>query len=158
MNNINESYFNYLMVIDNEGMNIYYDTISEIRKIHDYGDIIINFQDAEIARNLKNSPSKVRKFFGKTIPMNTKRAELCDIYIEQLNKIGLGKIEKLKVATETGYYYTLLFCCRYGVSGDWLKLIKFYSDKRFKNFTDKDFKQMWDIKSGKQLNIDRIWK
>lgn len=149
-----EKYYNYLMIIDNEGMNISYNTLRKIRELHEYGDIVITFQDAGIARNIHNT-QRIGEFFGNDISVKTKRSELCDIYIEQLRKIGLGNIEKMKVASANQFYYTLLFCCRDNVSGDWLRLIKFYNEERFKNFTDKDLKRMWDIKRGKQLSIDK---
>ena len=151
------NYYNYLMVIDNEGMNIDYATIKNVIKIHEYGDIIINFQNTGISRAIPVSKLKrVEKFFGRTIPTGITQDELCDIYCDQLNKIGLGNIEKMKVSTATGFYYTLLFCCREEVSGDWLKLIKYYNNQ-FKNVTDKEVKQVWDIKQGRQLRIDQDW-
>ena len=107
----NDKYFNYLMIIDNEGLNIKYETIKKIREIHNFGDIIITFQDAGIKRNLKPNPLTVKEFFGKKIHPSTKKEDLCDIYISQLNKIGLQNVEKLNITSESGFYYTLLFCC-----------------------------------------------
>ena len=147
-------YYNYLLVIDNEGLDIDYDTIKKVREFHKFGDIIINFQDAGIARAIPvTDPKKIESFFGCKIPIGIKRDELCDIYCNQLRLLGLGKIQKMKVASATGFYYTLLFCCREDVSGDWLKLVKFYNDDRFKNFTDRDIKLMWDIHKGKQSSL-----
>ncbi len=45
--------FNYLMIIDNQGLDIEYNTIKNIREIHNYGDIVITLQVAGIKRNLK---------------------------------------------------------------------------------------------------------
>ncbi len=146
--------FNYLMVIDNQGMDIYYETIRCIKEIHDFGDIIITFQDAGIARNLKLHPKKVLSFFGREIPPDTKKNELSDLYVEQLRKIKFGRIEKLKIASKSGFYYTLLFCCRKDVSGDWLEMIKYYRNERFKYWTDEDVKRMWDIAMGKSKTMD----
>lgn len=149
-------YYNYLLVIDNEGMDIHYDTIKAIREIHKFGDIIINFQDAGIARAIPvTDPKKTERFFGCKVPIGTKRVDLCEIYCNQLRHIGLGKIQKMRVASATGFYYTLLFCCREDVSGDWLKLVKYYNDDRFKNFTDRDIKLMWDILKGKQSSLSK---
>ncbi len=150
--------FNYLMIIDNEGMNINYDTLKKIRDIHNFGDIIINFQDTGIVRNLKNAPLKVKAFFGREIPITTKKEELCDIYKEQLKKIGLKNIEKLRIASDSGFYYTLLFCCRSDSDARWLKMIKYYRDKRFKNWTDSDVKKMWDVAMGKFKPIHKFIK
>ncbi|MFX1296805.1 MAG: hypothetical protein ACFFD2_18355 [Promethearchaeota archaeon] len=144
-----ERYFNYLMIIDNQGLDIKYETIKEIRKIHNFGDIIITFQDAGIKRNLKQNPAKVEDFFGRNIPPSIKKEDLSAFYIKQLKKIGLDKVQKLKIASESGFYYTLLFCCRIGVEAKWLKMIEYYRNKRFKNWTDNDVKQMWDVVKGK---------
>ncbi len=152
----NDNIFNYLMIIDNEGMDIRYETIKKIRDTHKFGDIVITFQDAGIVRNLKPNPQKVEDFFGKNIPPSTKKEDLCDIYIGQLNKIGLKNIEKLKIASESGFYYTLLFCCRFDVKAKWLNMIKYYRDKRFKNWTDSDVKKMWDVAKGKVKPLDRF--
>jgi len=154
----NNKYFNYLMIIDNEGMNIKYDTLKEIRSMNNFGDIIINFQDTGIIRNLKQAPLKVREFFGKDIPISTKKEEICDIYVEQLNKIGLNNVEKLRIASDSGFYYTLLFCCRSDSDAKWLKMIKFYRDERFKNWTDSDVKKMWDVAKGKVKSLDQFIK
>lgn len=150
--NKKNNYYHYLMVIDNEGMNISFDTLKKIREIHDFGDIIITFQDAAIGRNLQHEDT-IKSFFGTNIPKNTKRADLCDIYIQQLSSIGLQNVEKMKVASATGFYYTLLFCVRGGSQAGWLKLIKYYNDQRFRNFTGKDIKLMWDIAKGKQARL-----
>ncbi len=79
------------------------------------------------------------------------------IYLNnQLNKIGLKNIEKLKIASESGFYYTLLFCCRFDVKAKWLKMIKYYRDERCKNWTDSDVKKMWDVARGKVKPLDRF--
>ncbi len=150
----NNRYSNYLIIIDNEGMNIEYNTIKKIREVHPYGDIIINFQDVGVNRNLKPNPQKIKKFFGIQINPTTKKDSLCDIYIEQLKKIGFGRIEKLKIASKTGFYYTLLFCCREDVSGNWLEMIKYYRDDRFKSWTDEDVKRMWDVAMDKSMTLE----
>lgn len=153
----NDKYFNYLMIIDNEGLNIKYETIKKIREIHNYGDIIITFQDAGIKRNLKPNPQKVKEFFGIEIPPSTKKEDLCDIYISQLHKIGLENIEKLNITSERGFYYTLLFCCRFDVKAKWLKMIEYYRDERFKNWTDSDVKKMWDVAKGKVRPLNHFY-
>ena len=152
----NDKYFNYLMIIDNERLNIKYETIKKIREIHNYGDIIITFQDAGIKRNLKPNPQKVKEFFGIEIPPSTKKEDLCNIYINQLNKIGLKNVEKLNITSESGFYYTLLFCCRSDVEAKWLKMIEYYRDDRFKNWTDSDVKKMWDVAKGKIKSLDQF--
>jgi len=151
-----EKIFNYLMIIDNEGLNIKYETIKMIREIHNYGDIIITFQDAGIKRNLKPNPQKVKEFFGIDLPPSTKKEDLCDIYIKQLHKIGLKNVEKLNITSEGGFYYTLLFCCRSNVEAKWLKMIEYYRDERFKNWTDSDVKKMWDVAKDKVKSLDQF--
>ena len=149
---------NYLMIIDNEGMNINYETLRLIREIHEYGDIIITFQDAGIKRNLKLNPKTVKKFFGKEIPPTTKKEELCEIYIKQLNNIGLNNIETINISSQSGFYYTLLFCCRGNIEAKWLKMIKYYRNERFKKWNDSDVKKMWDVAKGKFKPIDKYFK
>lgn len=134
---------NYLMVIDNQGLNIHFDTIKKIREINEYGDLIINFQDFGIGRQIHNKPL-IRDFFGKELPTTTKRKDLCLIYTDQLEEIGFGRIEKIPIETSNSYYYTLLFCCRKKVSS-WLRMIEKYRDDRFKSWTDLEVKRMWEI-------------
>lgn len=71
--------------------------------------------------------------------------------------MNLPKIERMKVATENKFFYTLLYCCRENVSGDWLKIVRYYNNKRFKNFTDRNVKKMWDLVKGRQLSLDHDW-
>ncbi len=137
---------NYLMVIDNEGMNISYETLKKVRELSQYGDFIINFQDVMIARQINNI-NLIKSFFGRELSTDTKQVELCEIYQEQLKKIGFGRIESIKIETTGGYYYTLLFCCR-KTSSYWLRMIEKYRDDRFRLWTDSKVKQFWDIVSG----------
>ena len=146
--------FNYLMIIDNQGLDIEYDTIKNIREIHNFGDIIITLQVAGIKRNLKQNPEIVKKFFGISVPADTKKDKLSNLYKKQLQKLDFGRIEELNVTTQIGFYYTLLFCCRKGVSGDWLEMIKYYRNKRFRSWTDADVKKMWDVAVGKSKTMD----
>jgi len=146
--------FNYLMIIDNQGLDIEYKTIKNIREIHNFGDIIITLQVAGIKRNLKQNPDKVKKFFGIKVPAETKKDNLSELYKKQLQKLDFGRIEELNVTTQIGFYYTLLFCCRKGVSGDWLEMIKYYRNKRFRSWTDADVKKMWDVAVGKSKTMD----
>lgn len=146
--------FNYLMIIDNQGLDIEYETIKNIREMHNFGDIIITLQVAGIKRNLKQNLDKVKKFFGKKIPAETKKDKLSEIYKKQLQKLDFGRIEELNITTQIGFYYTLLFCCRKGVSGDWLEMIKYYRNKRFRSWTDADVKKMWDVAVGKSQRMD----
>lgn len=149
----NNKLFNYLMIIDNEGMDIFYNTIKKIKDMHTYGDIIITFQDAGIKRNLGNTPNKVKKFFGCEIPEQTPKEKLIEIYMDQLGEIGFGRIEPLKIASNTGFYYTLLFCCRENIDANWLEMIKYYRNNRFKSWTDRDVKNMWDVATGKYKTL-----
>lgn len=146
--------FNYLMIIDNQGLDIEYKTIKNIREMHNFGDIIITLQVAGIKRNLKQNPDKVKKFFGIKVPAETKKDKLSELYKKQLQKLDFGRIEELNITTQIGFYYTLLFCCRKGVSGDWLEMIKYYRNKRFRSWTDADVKKMWDVAVGKSKTMD----
>ena len=146
--------FNYLMIIDNQGLDIEYNTIKNIREMHNFGDIIITLQVAGIKRNLKQNPDKVKKFFGIKVPAEIKKDKLSELYKKQLQKLDFGRIEELNVTTQIGFYYTLLFCCRKGVSGDWLEMIKYYRNKRFRSWTDADVKKMWDVAVGKSKTMD----
>lgn len=161
MKNIDQEnrFYHCLIIIDNQAMDIYYNTIQKIRSISEYCDVIITFQDANIARAVPSGSPKIKRFFGCKIAPNINgiRNKICNIYCDQLHKVNLPKIERMKVATENKFYYTLLFCCRKKASGDWLRIIKYYNDEKFKNFTDRDEKQMWDIVKGRQLSISNDW-
>jgi hypothetical protein len=154
MNSIKEesSFFNYLMVIDNQGMDVCFNTLKQIRDLHEYGDIVITFQDRAFARKMDSE--KFERFMGTNIPPNTKSEDLCNIYVEQLGKIGLGNVERIKIETKGGFYYTLLFCCRNKVKASWLRMIEKYRDVRFKAWTDTNVKIMWDTIKGKFIALD----
>ena len=66
-----------------------------------------------------------------------------------------GQITKL--TSESGFYDTLLFCCRFDVSGKWLKMIEYYRDERFKNWTDSDVKKMWEVAEGIQKSLNHYF-
>lgn len=155
----NNSFYHCLIIIDNQAMDIDYNTIQKIRKISEFSDIIITFQDANIARAVPKGQEKIKKFFGCYIPpkANGIRKILCDKYCDQLGKVNLPKIERMKVANENKFFYTLLFCCREDASGKWLEIVRYYNEERFKNFTDRDLKEMWDIVKGRQLSLDHEW-
>ena len=154
------SFYHCLIIIDNQAMDIFYDTIQQVREISEFSDVIITFQDANIARAIPSGTPKIKRFFGCEIPTDIKepRKVLCNKYCLQLSKVNLPKIQKMKVASENKFYYTLLFCCRQKATGKWFKIIKYYNDERFKNFTDRDQKRMWDIREGKQLSLTHDWK
>lgn len=141
---------NYLMIIDNQGYDIKFQTIKKLREISHYGDLIITFQNDMIKRNLKLYPQQIEEFFGISIPVNTKKDELSNIYIKQLKShANIERVEKLKIASKSGYSYTLLFCCRKGIEAKWLNMIEFYRKRRFKSWNDSDVKKMWDVATGK---------
>ena len=149
---------NYLMIIDNQGYDIKFKTIKNLRNILSYGDLIITFQDRMINRNLKLYPEQIKEFFGIEVPTSIKESELCELYIEQLKKEAkIKRVEKLKIASTTGFSYTLLFCCREGIEAKWLNMIKFYQNKRFKFWKDKDVKQMWDVATGKVKPVSEFF-
>ena len=155
----NNSFYHCLIIIDNQAMDIDYTTIQEIRKISEFSDIIITFQDANIARAVPKGQEKIKKFFGCTISpkVNGIRKILCNKYCNQLSLVNLPKIERMKVATENKFFYTLLFCVRENASGKWLEIVRYYNEERFKNFTDRDLKDMWNIVKGRQLSLDQKW-
>jgi len=154
VNSLKNEFSNYLMVIDNEGMDIELDTIKKIREIDNYGDIIITFQN-NIARTIKQSPEKTRKFFGRPIkPNEINKEKLTEIYVEQLKRMGL-KLEQIRVDSGIGFFYTLLFCCRSNVSAKWLRRYKEYSENQFKNFTGERLKSFWDRATGRVNGLDK---
>lgn len=147
-------FINYLMVIDNEGMDISYNTLKYIRDKCRFGDLIITFQDSLIARAI-HKVTAIKNFFGTNVDESIKSTELCKIYIEQLSNIGLDKIETLPIRTKTGFHYTLLFCCREGVSAEWLTpMIEKLRDERFRSWNDRNVQQFWNIVKGKNTTFD----
>ena len=144
---------NYLMVIDNEGMDIEYNTLRKIIEIDHYGDIIITFQN-NIARTIKQSPEKARRFFGRPIKEDEiNREKLGEIYVNQLKGLEL-KIEQIKIESGIGFYYTLIFCCRSDVSGKWFRRYKEYREKQYRNLTGENLKILWDRATGKTKGMD----
>ncbi len=146
LNNITEKYDcpNYLMVIDNQGMDIGYKTIKKIRECHEYGDLIITFHDSAFSRSMHNQ-EKNKFFYGCEIDKYTGIQARRSIYIKQLKSIGFGRVEEISVRSEGNFFYTLLFCCRENVGAEWLKSIKYLRETRFKYCNAKFMKHIFDI-------------
>ncbi len=158
LNQINEDRVsNYLIVIDNQGMDIGYETLKKIRNINQFGDVIITFHDTVFSRAL-NFSEKNKFFFGTNVDRESTIKERRDLYISQLRKIGFGRIEPIHVRSESSFFYTLLFCCRDNVSGDWLRMIKYFREERYKNCTDKYLKNIYDVAARKIKSIDEWCK
>ena len=153
MREIKNDYCNYLMIIDNEGMNVELDTIIKIKEMKKFGDIIITFQN-NVARTIAQSPERSELFFGREIKQEEIRKDnLLDIYLKQLSDIGF-KLETIKIESGMGFFYTLIFCCREDVSGKWFRRYKGYAEKEFKNFTGERVKSFWDRATGKVKGLD----
>ena len=141
-----------LIIIDNQGMDINLSTIRKIREITPYADVIITFHDVAFGRQINSK--KIVQFFGTKLEANTKREDLCGIYMEQLKTVGIGRIEPIKIYSGNSFYYTLLFCCRNKLNATWLDTIQRYRDVRFRSWTAKNIKQMWDINKGNVVTLD----
>lgn len=149
-------YPNYLMVIDNQGMDIGYETLEKIRNFHEFGDIIITFHDSAFSRAIHNE-KKIKFFYGCKVKKDTTIEERRNIYINQLQSIGFGRIEQLFVRSKGNFFYTLLFCCRENVSADWLDMIEDFRKKRFKYCTDQFMKQIYDITKKRTTTLDEFY-
>ena len=135
-------------------MDIELDTIKKMREIDIYGDIIITFQN-NIARTIKQSPEKTRKFFGRSVePYEINKEKLTEIYVDQLKRMGF-KLEQIRVNSGIGFFYTLLFCCRSNVGAKWLRRYKEYSENQFKHFTGEQLKSFWDRATGRVNGLDK---
>jgi len=145
----------YLAVIDNEGMNITFETLKKLRTWEkgNYGDLIIHYPNVSIDRQCRNL-SKVNAFFGKDMA-DISKDEWMDVYIRQLKSIGIKHVETLEVHTgKSRYFYTLLFCVRkVEEKAPWMKMIARYRNDRFKNFSGQDVKKFWGIVHGPQKTI-----
>jgi len=141
-----------LIIIDNQGMDINLSTIRKIREITPYTDFIITFHDVAFGRQINSK--KITQFFGTKLESNTKREDLCGIYMEQLKNVGIGRIEPIRIYSGNSFYYTLLFCCRNKLNATWLNTIQKYRDVRFRSWTAKNIKQMWDIIKGNIVSLD----
>jgi len=148
-------YPNYLMVIDNQGMDIGYETLEKIRNHHEFGDIIITFHDSAFSRAI-HSEKKIEFFYGQKVKENTTLEERRNIYIRQLQSIGFGRIEPLFIRSSGNFFYTLLFCCRENVSAAWLDMIEDFRNKRFKSCTDQFMKHIYDITRKKTTTLDEF--
>ena len=146
---------NYLIVIDNQGMDIGYETIKKIKDLHEWGDVIITFHDSAFSRALHNEKKNIW-FYGTEISKDTTQPDRRKIYIEQLKSIGFGRIEQLFIRSSGNFFYTLLFCCRKEISADWLNIVKYFRTKRYKYCTDLFHKQNYDILKGKATTMDEF--
>ena len=146
---------NYLMILDNQGMDIGYETIKEIKNLHEWGDIIITFHDSAFSRAL-HSEKKNNWFYGVDIKKDTTIPERRKIYIKQLKSIGFGRIEELFIKSYGNFFYTLLFCCRKEISAGWLNIIKYYRSKRYKYCTDQFHKQNYDYLNRRTTIMDEF--
>jgi len=148
----------YLALIDNEGMDIPFETISKLRSWEgqyckgEYGDIIINYPNYSIQRH--RDSSKVEPFFGRKMAEVPSRKWMGS-YFNQLKSIGMENIETLQVkAGDIGFYYTMLFCVRrINSNAPWLGLIEKYRDDRFKDFDGRNVKLMWDVVNKRQKTL-----
>lgn len=146
---------NYLMVIDNQGMDIEYETIRKIKNLHEWGDVIITFHDSAFARAIHSEKAKM--FFGKEIDKNYTPNQRRNLYIEQLKSIGFGRIEELFVRSSGNFFYTLLFCCREEAPAKWLDMIKYFRKERFRNCTAKFMKNVYDIAKKKVKPLNKFY-
>ena len=146
-------YPNYLAIIDNQGMDIGYETIKEIQKSHEFGDLVITFHDSAFSRSIHNQV-KNRFFYGTKIDEKSTIEQRRNFYIRQLKAIGFGRIEEVFIRSDSNFFYTLLFCCRENVSAKWLDMIKYFRKTRFRNCTAQFIKNIYDIakKNVKPLN------
>ncbi|MHA1897236.1 MAG: three-Cys-motif partner protein TcmP [Promethearchaeota archaeon] len=149
-----DNYKHCLIIVDNEGMNINYNTIKKIREEIVYADLIINFQEQSMARDINRSSysDSFINFFGcDAHKLCNKREQLLPLYKKQLEDIGY-KLEPIRVFGQNFYYY-LLFCHRKEVSGEWMTMIRKYREERFRNWDDISVKKFWDIIKGRQTTL-----
>lgn len=144
------------MVIDNQGMNIGYETIKKIRESHEYGDLIITFHDSAFSRSIHNQ-EKNKFFFGCEIDEDTTIQERRSKYIEQLNLIGVGRVEELSIRSDGNFFYTLLFCCRENVGAKWLNMIEYLRKNRFKYCNAQFMKNIYDITKKRVKPLNRFY-
>jgi len=145
---------NYLMIIDNQGMDIGYDTIKKIKELHEWGDIIITFHDSAFSRAIHSE--KNEWFYGVDVSKDTTITERRKIYIKQLKSIGFGRIEQLFIRSKGNFFYTLLFCCRKDISAGWLNMVEDFRNRRFKYCTDQFHKQNYDYLKRKTTIMDEF--
>jgi len=146
---------NYLMIIDNQGMDIGYETIRKVKNLHEWGDIIITFHDSAFSRVIHSE--KINKwFYGVDISKNSTIPERRKIYIKQLKSIGFGRIEELYIKSSGNFFYTLLFCCRKEILADWLNIIKHFRNKRYKYCTDQFHIQNYDFLKRRARTMDEF--
>ncbi|MFX1502329.1 MAG: hypothetical protein ACFFDH_15320 [Promethearchaeota archaeon] len=147
-------YPNYLMVIDNQGMDIGYETLKKIREYHEFGDIIITFHDSAFSRAIHSD--KIEFFYGRNLGNNTTIEIRRNLYIKQLKLIGFGRIEPLFIRSDYNFFYTLLFCCRKDVPAKWLDMIKYFRKVRFRNCTAVFMKNVYDIAKRKVKPLNKF--
>lgn len=146
---------NYLMIIDNQGMDIGYETLKKIKNLHEWGDIIITFHDSVFSRALHTK--KINNwFYGIDVSEDTTIPERRKLYIKQLKSIGFGEIAELTIKSTGNFFYTLLFCCRKDIPANWLKMIKSFQDGRFKYCTDQFHKRNYDLLKKRITILDKF--
>ncbi|MHA1294952.1 MAG: hypothetical protein ACTSQJ_20140 [Promethearchaeota archaeon] len=155
INEINENYRykHCLIIIDNEGMDILFNAIRDIRQKLKFADLIINLQSQAIGRAIKSE--RINLFFGRKIPLGLKRGDILHLYRECLQDLGFNS-EEIIVKGEK-YFYYLFFCHRIEASGEWMRMIEDYRTKRFRDWHDKNVKEFWDIVSKKITPLDKFW-
>lgn len=156
-----KGFFACLFVIDNQALNIKWETIEKIIKFHTYFDLIINFPNTIFNRiwgnrKYEGARKKIESFMGMSINEINSNDEAMELYIKKLKEAGKEIVEKFEVragGTAGGFHYTLLFAVRKTASdSSWMRIINNLR-RRYSNMTGEDIKLFFDIISNKQKSL-----
>jgi three-Cys-motif partner protein len=128
--------FNYYCFIDNQGLNVTWDTIEELTP-KPYGDLLINLPTASgIGRNAV--PSNIRSlndFYGRDLtdidlPNKNRREYMRDLYLKQLKEQNRSVQCSTRIDANIGsYFYDLVYATRDIDGGNgYMKVIEYVKE------------------------------
>jgi len=154
-------FFACLFVIDNQGLDIKWNTIEKIIKFYPFCDLIINFPTTGFNRTFGNwkrnktesTKKTIESFMGIDINQINSHKDAIDKYVNNLKRAGKEIVETFEVkagGSAGSFHYTLLFAVRETLKGSkWMRMFEKYR-KRYSSMTGEKIKHFFDINISKK--------
>ena len=156
--------FNYYCFIDNQGLNVSWDTVESLAPTP-HGDLLINYPSSQaIGRNaLRDEKSALNEFFGVElnnydIPEEDVREYLKELYTSRLAGLERPVQESTYVYSGVGSYsYDMIYATRETEGGsEYIEVIK-YVKEFIEAFDGADVDDMLDIINGDQDTMESYY-
>lgn len=151
---------NYLCFIDNQGMDVEWETIESLAP-KPYGDLLINLPTSNaIGRNVDRNPSTVGNFYGLdlsgiNVPNGNMREFMRDLYLDQLSEVNRSVQVNTRVEADVGsFYYDMIYATREIEEGNgYEKTIKYVRDF-IEEVHSGDVDRILEILEGQQKSLN----